>query len=146
MARQAGGGNGLCHKDPLPPSALVALMPDSPAPRPLVTTVQLDDVLAAPLALVYKHSNRCPISTAALHEVQALLEERPDAPVWIVDVNAQRALSREVADRTGVTHESPQAILLSNGEVLYDASHFDVKADALARELDAAGEEARGAA
>ncbi len=124
-------------------------MTDSPAPRPIAGPAQLDDVLAAPLALVYKHSTRCPIAAAAMQEVRQLLEERPDAPVWIVDVNVQRALSREVADRTGVTHESPQAILLANGEVLYDASHFDVKADELARELDAAGEErgeARGAA
>ncbi|GJG85823.1 hypothetical protein tb265_10040 [Gemmatimonadetes bacterium T265] len=121
-------------------------MAEPTAPRPLVSPEQLDAVLAAPLALVYKHSNRCPISAAAMQEVRQLLEDRPDAPVWIVDVNVQRALSREVADRTGVTHESPQAILLANGEVLYDASHFDVKADDLARELDAAGEGARGAA
>ena len=146
MAGRGGGGNGLCHTDPLLSSAPGSPMPDAPAPRPLVTPAQFDEVLAAPLALVYKHSNRCPISTSAMHEVQALLEKRPDAPVWIVDVNVQRALSREVADRTGVTHESPQAILLSHGEVLWDASHFDVRADALARELDAAGEEARGAA
>lgn len=121
-------------------------MNGAPTPRPIVSPAQLDEVLAAPLALVYKHSNRCPIAAAAMQEVQELLAERPDAPVWIVDVNAQRALSREIAERTGVTHESPQAILLSHGEVLYNASHFDVKADALARELDAAGEEARGAA
>lgn len=121
-------------------------MTDSPAPRPLVTPEQVDDVLAAPLALVYKHSNRCPISAAAMQEVQQLLDDRPDAPIWIVDVNVQRALSREIADRTGVLHESPQAILLANGDVLYDVSHFDVKADDLARELDAAGEEARGTA
>ena len=76
--------------------------------------------------------------------MQELLQERPDAPVWIVDVNVQRSLSREVADRTGIAHESPQAILLTNGEVVYDVSHFDIKADDLARELDAAGEEARG--
>lgn len=120
-------------------------MTGSPTPRPITSPAQIDDVLAAPLALVYKHSNRCPISAAAMQEVQQLLEERPDAPVWIVEVNTQRALSREVAERTGVTHESPQAILLSNGDVVYDASHFDVRADALARELDAAGEE-QGAA
>jgi bacillithiol system protein YtxJ len=114
----------------------------APAPRPLARPAQLDEVMAAPLALVYKHSNRCPISLAAMQEVDALLQDRPDAPVWIVDVNVQRALSREVAERTGVRHESPQAILLAHGEVLYDASHFEVKADDLARELDAAGQAA----
>lgn len=120
--------------------------PNAPSPRPLVTPAQLDEVMAAPVALVYKHSNRCPISLAAMQEVDALLQDRPDAPVWIVDVNVQRALSREVADRTGVQHESPQAILLAHGEVLYEASHFDVRAADLARELDAAGEGAREAA
>ena len=74
-------------------------MTSSPAPRPIASSAQLDEVLAAPLALVYKHSNRCPISAAAMQEVQALLEDRPDAPVWIVDVNTQRALSREIADK-----------------------------------------------
>lgn len=111
--------------------------------QPLVTPDQLDAVMAAPVALVYKHSTRCPVSTAAYHEVQQLLRERPDAPVWIVDVIVQRRLSQEVAARTGVQHESPQAILLAGGEVVWDGSHFDVRADTLTRELDAAEAEAR---
>ena len=121
-------------------------MADSPAPRPLTAPDQLDALFAAPLALVYKHSTRCPIASAAIVEVRQLLQERPDAPVWIVDVNAQRALSRDIADRTGITHESPQAILLARGEVVYDASHFDIKADDLERQLDVAGQGARGMA
>ncbi len=121
-------------------------MTDSPAPRRLANAEQLDDVLTAPLALIYKHSTRCPIAAAALQEMRQLLEDRPGAPVWMVDVNTQRTLSREIADQTGVTHESPQAILLSNGDVFYDVSHFEIKADDLARELDAAEEGARGAA
>ena len=112
--------------------------------HPLVTPAQLDAVLRAPVALVYKHSTRCPVSTMAYQEVEQLLRDRPEAPVWIVDVIAQRALSREVAERTGVEHESPQAILLVDGAVVYDASHFGVRAVELARELDAAEAEARG--
>lgn len=112
--------------------------------QPLVTSDQLDALFAAPVALVYKHSTRCPIASMAYREVEQLLRERPAAPVWIVDVIVQRALSREVADRTGVVHESPQAILLVDGEVVYDASHFGVRADDLARELDAAETGAHG--
>ena len=51
-------------------------MPDAPAPRPLVTPAQLDEALAAPLALVYKHSNLCPISTAA-HLARPILTLKP---------------------------------------------------------------------
>jgi bacillithiol system protein YtxJ len=82
------------------------------------------------------------VSGVAYQEVQRLVDDRPEAPVWIVDVIVQRGLSREVAERTGVAHESPQAILLVAGEVVYDASHFEVRADDLARELDAAEAEA----
>ena len=114
--------------------------------QPLVTPDQLDQVMAAPVALVYKHSTRCPVSAMAMDEVRRLVGERPDAPVWVVDVIVQRRLSVEVAERTGVRHESPQAILLAGGEVVYDASHFEVRADELARELDAAEAEAGGAA
>lgn len=114
--------------------------------HPLVTPDQLDQVMTAPVALVYKHSTRCPVSSMAMQEMQRLVRERPDAPVWIVDVIVQRRLSGEVAERTGVQHESPQVLLLAWGEVLYDASHFEVRADDLARELDAAEAEARGAA
>lgn len=118
-------------------------MPD--APRPLVTAADLDIAIAAPVALVYKHSDRCPVSLMARREVLALLRERPAAPVWIVDVIVQRALSRLVAERTGVVHESPQAILLADGEVVWDASHEDVRADVLVRELDAARADADSA-
>ncbi len=118
--------------------------PAAPRMQPLVTSAQLDAVLRAPVALVYKHSTRCPIATAAYEEVDQLLRGRPDAPVWIVDVIAQRPLSREVAKRTGVEHESPQAILLVGGQAVYDASHFRVRADDLARELDAAEAGVRG--
>jgi bacillithiol system protein YtxJ len=111
--------------------------------QPITSSAQLDAVMAAPVALVYKHSTRCPVSTAAYHEVQELLRERPDAPVWMVDVIAQRRLSLEVEGRTGVVHESPQAIVLAGGEVLWDGSHFDVRADVLARELDQAVAAAR---
>lgn len=112
--------------------------------QPIITPDQIDAVMAAPVALVYKHSTRCPVSTAAYHEVQRLVEERPEAPVWIVDVIAQRRLSQAVEARTGVQHESPQVVLLVAGEVVYDASHFAVRADDLARELDAAEAETRG--
>jgi bacillithiol system protein YtxJ len=106
--------------------------------EPLVTAAQLDAALRAPVALLFKHSTRCPVSSMAYEEVRRLLGDRPEAPVWIVDVIARRSLSREVAARTGVEHESPQVILLAGGEVVYDASHFEVRAEALARELDAA--------
>ncbi len=68
------------------------------------------------------------------------MDGHPDVPVYWVDVKAERPLSRELADRLGVTHESPQAILLRQGAPVWHASHSDVTARAIARELRERGE------
>jgi len=104
-----------------------------PAPTAMqpLSADQLDAVLAAPAALVYKHSTRCPISAMAHEEMRDLAERRPDVPLYIVDVHAQRGVSREIAERLGVTHHSPQLILVVNGEAAWDVSHFEIRAKEL---------------
>jgi bacillithiol system protein YtxJ len=57
------------------------------------------------------------------------------SPVSILVVQERRDLSREVAARTGVPHESPQALVLRNGEAVWSASHFEVTADAVEQAL-----------
>jgi bacillithiol system protein YtxJ len=98
----------------------------------LTSLDELDTVLKAPLAVVYKHSTRCPISALAASEVADFADEHPDVPVYVVDVISNRALSREVAARLEVTHHSPQAIVLAGGRVVWHGSHFDVRAPELA--------------
>ncbi len=68
------------------------------------------------------------------------MDEHPDVPVYWVDVKAQRPLSQEIAGRFDVAHESPQAILLRQGAPVWNASHSDVTACAIARELRERGE------
>lgn len=76
--------------------------------------------------LLFKHSNACPISAAAYEQMARVKGE-----VSIVVVQENRALSREIEQRTGVEHETPQALVLRNGEAVWDASHFKVTADAV---------------
>lgn len=103
--------------------------------RPLLSPDALDAALTAPAALLYKHSTRCPISVMAHEEMRTLAERRPDVPVWLVDVHAQRGLSNAIAERLGVTHHSPQLILVVNGEVAWDVSHFSIRAMDVERRL-----------
>jgi bacillithiol system protein YtxJ len=56
-------------------------------------------------------------------------------PVSIVVVQKSRDVSREVEARTGVPHESPQALVLRDGRAVWSASHFDITADAVERAL-----------
>jgi len=63
------------------------------------------------------------------------MAEHPAIPVYLVDVIAQRPLSREIAARLGIRHESPQVIVLRNGAVAWHGSHSDVSAEALAAQV-----------
>lgn len=74
--------------------------------------------------VVFKHSTTCPISAAAYDEMS-----RFEGDVALVEVQRERNLSKEIEQRTGVTHESPQVLVLRKGKVVWDASHWKVKAD-----------------
>lgn len=76
--------------------------------------------------IIFKHSTTCPISAAAHRQMS-----RVRAEVSLVVVQSAREVSNEVAARTGIRHESPQVIVLKNGEVVWSASHFDIQADAV---------------
>jgi len=49
------------------------------------------------------------------------LEQLSD--VWYLDLIAYRNLSNAVADKWNIIHESPQLIVIKNGNAVYDASH-----------------------
>jgi bacillithiol system protein YtxJ len=52
-------------------------------------------------------------------------------------VREDRPLALAVAERTGVTHESPQAICLVGGKAVRHASHHEITAERLRRMLPA---------
>jgi bacillithiol system protein YtxJ len=77
--------------------------------------------------IVYKHSNTCPISTGALMTIeQGITEGQIIIPIYIVVVQQNRDISDAIATDMGVEHESPQIILIKDGQVLYTASHYDI--------------------
>ena len=76
--------------------------------------------------IVFKHSNACSISSRAYREM-----EKVEAEVNILVVQSAREISRELANLTGVRHETPQVIVLRDGKAVWNASHFDVQAVAV---------------
>ncbi|MBR9700782.1 bacillithiol system redox-active protein YtxJ [Candidatus Woesearchaeota archaeon] len=99
---------------------------------PLNSTDSVDSLFDKALAIVYKHSTRCPMSSVAYHQVQMYCDERPAAPVYIVDVINHRDVSKLIAKKTGVQHESPQIIVLKHGKVTWEASHSSITEEAIA--------------
>lgn len=96
---------------------------------------ELDRLLAntseRPL-LLFKHSVSCGTSHEALDElIEHLNDDKLDASYAIVTVQSHRELSNAVSARLGVRHETPQALLIHRGRVVWSASHFRVTAAAV---------------
>lgn len=102
----------------------------------LADAKNLDELIARsqtePVVL-FKHSTTCPISAHAHREMERFTE----ADVNLVIVQRARDLSGEIERRTGVRHESPQAMVLRAGAVVWNASHYDVTAEAVKEALEA---------
>lgn len=88
------------------------------------------------LLLLFKHSFSCGTSAEALDELLSHLDDEPgNTRFAIVTVQTDRALSNAVATRLGIRHETPQALLVRDGRVVWSASHFHVTADEIARAI-----------
>ena len=107
--------------------------------HPNLTTLdgleELDRLLAAsdrrPL-LLFKHSYTCGVSAEALDELVTHLNEgSSDAVYAMVTVQTHRHVSNAVASKLGIRHETPQALLVRDGRVVWSASHFRVTASAV---------------
>lgn len=86
--------------------------------------------------LLFKHSLTCPISTRAFQEFQTYLEAADTRVAYrLITVQTARQVSGTAADRLGVTHQSPQAILVRNGMSVWNASHFDITSDSIDRAI-----------
>ncbi|MCP3960174.1 MAG: bacillithiol system redox-active protein YtxJ [bacterium] len=85
--------------------------------------------------LFFKHSLTCPISRAALRQYESFLADRPEGDLTtytLIEIQNARELSSDLAERTGVRHESPQALFVRGGEVAWHASHWSIQSEALA--------------
>jgi bacillithiol system protein YtxJ len=113
-------------------------MPTNPSPfRPLDTLDTWRDAQeqsASGPVLIYKHSSICPTSARAEKQMRQVAEEH-NVPVYRVVVQESRDVSDRIAEDTGVRHESPQLLILQNGDAVFDASHHRVKADRVREQL-----------
>lgn len=80
--------------------------------------------------VILKHSNTCGVSSRAYGEMSSF-----EGPVGLITVQDARDVSDEISRRTGVAHETPQLLILRNDQVVFSASHFQVKAATVKEEL-----------
>jgi bacillithiol system protein YtxJ len=102
---------------------------------PITTAAELDAAVAASHThpvILFKHSLTCGTSGMAAEEMTDLDgRDEVNADIRMIVVQTSRDVSGDVERRFKVRHESPQVLILHNGEVVWHASHFRVTADAV---------------
>ncbi|WP_418263121.1 bacillithiol system redox-active protein YtxJ [Flavobacterium faecale] len=82
-------------------------------------------------AVIFKHSTRCSISRMALKQFENEFDLESEVTPYYLDLLENRAISNEIASKFDVFHQSPQLILIKDGQAVYDASHSDIDAAVL---------------
>ncbi len=82
--------------------------------------------------VIFKHSTRCSISSMAKFRLEGDWDLSEDiVEAYFLDLIAHRDVSNYISEELSVYHESPQIILIKDGEVIYDESHLDITVDEL---------------
>ncbi|WP_394421075.1 bacillithiol system redox-active protein YtxJ [Tenacibaculum mesophilum] len=97
---------------------------------PLTSVEQIKEIKELsnkqPIA-IFKHSTRCGISSMVIKRfVNSFDEELKDFKVYYLDLLSYRDVSNEIGHTFQVLHQSPQLLVVKNGEVISHASHYDI--------------------
>lgn len=75
--------------------------------------------------VIFKHSFRCGISSMAKNRLERSIAPA-NADFYFLDLITYRNLSDKISSTFNVYHESPQILLIKNGECVYDESHTSI--------------------
>lgn len=80
------------------------------------------------LVVIFKHSVTCGISNMVWHQFQNEIDfTNEHIEMLYLDLLAHRDVSNEITRRFQVLHQSPQILVIKNGEVLHHASHSAIR-------------------
>lgn len=86
--------------------------------------------------LIFKHSTRCPVSAMALQRLEKKWHCINDnIPLYLLDILRFRPLSDKIQHFFGVRHESPQILIIRNGQCIYHQSHHLISVDEINKHL-----------
>ena len=103
----------------------------------LTTAEAVDAFLTEnPVAAVFK-AGTCHKTMQGWGNIEFFLKERPDVPVGVIRVVEARPASNRIAERTGITHHSPQLIVFKDAQAQFDLDNWDITKENLEPRLNA---------
>ncbi len=95
---------------------------------PLTDVGQLSEIIAQSQTkpqVIFKHSTRCSISSVAWQRLQKA--SQPEGmDFYFLDLLVHRSISNKIVETFKVHHESPQVLVIKNGECIFDESHLGI--------------------
>ena len=84
-------------------------------------------------SVIFKHSTRCSVSMMAKRRFEMDWNLLPkEINLYFLDLISYRSISAEIAELFQVHHESPQLLVIKNGECILDTSHGDISVEEVA--------------
>lgn len=99
---------------------------------------QIDDIKKQEgYSLIFKHSTRCPVSSMAKRRFEMDWDAIPaHTQLYFLDLISFRAVSAHIAETFQVHHESPQILVIKDGNCILDSSHGDISAEEAAEVIN----------
>lgn len=78
--------------------------------------------------LIFKHSTSCSISRTSLDRLERSWTQADSGAhtAYYLDLLRHRDVSNAIAERYAVRHESPQTLVIRNGDRVKHAAHFEI--------------------
>jgi bacillithiol system protein YtxJ len=92
------------------------------------TLEEIKEISSHNPVLIFKHSSRCGISSMALNRLERAWqeEEMSDLVMYFLDLVRFRQVSEAVAQTFNIQHQSPQVLIIKDGQCMYDNSHMGI--------------------
>lgn len=87
--------------------------------------------------VIFKHSTRCSISSVALQRLQKV-SQPSDIDFYFLDLLSYRNVSNKITQVFGIPHESPQVLVIRDGQCIYEESHMGISMNEIVEHAHAA--------
>ena len=102
--------------------------------RQLTDLGQLNEIIAESAdkpVIIFKHSTRCSVSRMVLKQFENEFDLHEKITPYFLDLLEHRDISNEIASRFVVFHQSPQLIVIKDGNAIFNDSHGSIDAGKL---------------
>ena len=84
--------------------------------------------------IIFKHSTRCSISVMAKNRLERS-QTPPHVDFFYLDLLQYRSISDLIAESFNVHHQSPQVLLIVDGECVYEETHNAISMEDIQTQL-----------